>query len=252
MRKIFHNLLQLQSIFGVWTPVIENNSMVNKLIYTVNKVLIFPMPILLIVGMILALLYNNLNEEDYLETVMMLVTVLNNFLKAVGMRLGRKYLIKIIEMTRCEKMSRLHDPEEVLIEKNYSIFLRKFFNSLHIMIVATWFAWVLPILFQNKNQRVLPVKVWTGFDELNDQDFWWFFIPDVGLFLVAAIMALHHELVLTTILLFTCSQFDILAHRIKNIARRATKIANSTHGYVESCESRLIEECVTHQLLIFK
>ncbi|KAL7301812.1 hypothetical protein TKK_0005422 [Trichogramma kaykai] len=149
-------------------------------------------------------------------------------------------------------MSRLHDPEEVLIEKNYSIFLRKFFNSLHIMIVATWFAWVLPILFQNKNQRVLPVKVWTGFDELNDQDFWWFFIPDVGLFLVAAIMALHHELVLTTILLFTCSQFDILAHRIKNIARRATKIANSTHGYVESCESRLIEECVTHQLLIFK
>ncbi|XP_023314017.1 uncharacterized protein LOC111693524 [Trichogramma pretiosum] len=252
MRKIFHNLLQLQSIFGVWTPEIENNSTVNKLIYTVNRVLIFPMPILLIVGMILALLYNNLNEEDYLETVMMLLTVLNNFLKAVGMRLGRKYLIKIIEITRCERMSRLHDPEEVLIEKNYSIFLRKFFNSLHIMIGATWFAWVLPILFQNKNQRVLPVKVWTGFDGLSDQDFWWFFIPDVGFFLVAAIMALHHELVLTTVLLFTCSQFDILAHRIKNVARKATKIANSTHGYVESCESRLIEECVTHQLLIFK
>ncbi|XP_023314522.1 odorant receptor 46a-like [Trichogramma pretiosum] len=245
-----NELFTLMTIAGAWRPLDQLS--VKYRIYTVTRFVLLPLPFIIITGMILGLILNNSDKDEMYTTLLLMLTVENNTIRAVGLWMNRKHLVQLLGML-ASPYAQPRGKSEIEIEKSYSEFLRKFLNLIYVWVGGTWLIWVSPPFFQKKDHRNLPLTVWLPHEgPIPDRIFWWLWIPDAASFLISIILIIGHDISIATVMSFVSCQFDLLAHRVRCMTMEAKRRAHRSSRSIEACEKEVIVENVNHHRYILE
>ena len=114
--------------------------------------------------------------------------------------------------------------------------------------------WILAPIFQKKDHRVLPFRVWLPSEYVPDNIFWIIYVP-VSLSIVhLSLSNIAQDEIFDGMTIVVCGQFDILKERLLRFQKTVNemKLKSTSLKEIEKYEQKTMKKHIRHHLMIYE